>query len=104
MILSDRTRLPPLCKDMDMIYIARNIATGRVKKLYDKSSYITEWYMGKRVKVYMGNKFLALDITRDMVGRRFGEFVVTKRMGSFIHKKKKKKKVKVSKVRGKKHG
>lgn len=69
------------------------------KVLYCRNSVIPESYVGKEVKVYNGNRFISLEIMRRMVGCKFGEFVVTKKLGKAIHNKKKKKKNKGKKLR-----
>lgn len=90
--LPDRARLPPKCIVRMELFVSSSIAAAKGTKLYTKNSIITSWYIGKKVKIYCGNKFINLEITRGMVGYKFGQFIMTKRMGSFIHKKKKKKK------------
>jgi len=57
-------------------------------KLYKKSSIITMEFLNKRVLVYNGNKFVSLLVKESMLGHRFGEFILTKSLGSKIHVKK----------------
>jgi len=57
-------------------------------KIYKKSSVITLEFLNKRVLVYNGNKFISLLVKESMLGHRFGEFVLTKSLGSKIHVKK----------------
>jgi len=57
-------------------------------KLYKKSSIITTEFLNKRVLVYNGNKFVSLLVKESMLGHRFGEFILTKSLGSKIHVKK----------------
>jgi ribosomal protein S19 len=57
-------------------------------KLYKKSSIITTEFLNKRVLVYNGNKFISLLVKESMLGHRFGEFILTKSLGSKIHVKK----------------
>jgi ribosomal protein S19 len=91
--LPDRARLPPRSDVKSMgLYISSSVAAAKTRKFYTKNSIITSWYIGKKVRVYCGNRFITLEISRGMVGYKFGQFIMTKRMGSFIHKKKKKKK------------
>jgi ribosomal protein S19 len=47
-------------------------------------------YVKKRVGIYTGKYYHSINIHRFMVGRRFGEFAVTKRLGPSIHIKQKK--------------
>jgi len=48
--------------------------------------------MKNRVAVYTGRTFSSFVVKKPMVGHRFGEFIVTKRLGHSIHKPKKKRK------------
>jgi ribosomal protein S19 len=48
--------------------------------------------VGKRARVYNGNKWINLYITERMRGHYVGEFILTKKQGGIIHKKKVKKK------------
>lgn len=50
--------------------------------------------LSKRVSCYNGQKFLSFIVRPFMIGRKFGEFCLTKRLGAKIHEKKKKKKKK----------
>lgn len=55
-------------------------------------------HIGGLYRVYVGNGFVELRVLDNMVGHFFGEFIFTKRLGSSIHiKKKKKKKNKIKK-------
>jgi small subunit ribosomal protein S19 len=85
-----------------MVYISENMTIARVKNLYlyCRNSIITPWYIGRRVKVHCGNKFIPLHISKGMVGSKLGQFVMTKRMGAHIHKKKKKKGRNMGKKKG----
>jgi ribosomal protein S19 len=58
---------------------------------WQRSSAISETLLGRRVNVYNGRKFVSLLIRKEMVGFRFGEFIVTKALGSTIHVVKRKK-------------
>jgi len=53
--------------------------------------------LGKRVAVYNGRQFSSFIVKRFMFGHKFGEFIVTKRLGRIIHTPKKKKKGKAKK-------
>jgi ribosomal protein S19 len=48
--------------------------------------------VGKRVRVYNGNKWIVMYITERMRDHYMGEFILTKKQGGIIHKKKVKKK------------
>lgn len=78
------------------MFIARSICKGKVR-VYSRASVITKAYLMKDVEVHIGNKFVELNINKKMIGKRFGDFALTRRLGGYIHKKKKKK----GKMRGK---
>lgn len=50
--------------------------------------------LDKRVAVYNGKKFSSFIVRKFMLGRKFGEFALTKRLGEIIHEKIKAKKKK----------
>lgn len=52
--------------------------------------FIDSCFIGKKVKIYNGQSFFIFNITKFMVGFRFGEFILTRKILS--HKKKKNKK------------
>jgi len=54
--------------------------------LYRKSAKISRKFVGYTFNVHTGMHFQRTKITKHMVGFRFGEFVITKRMGAFIHR------------------
>lgn len=60
------------------------------------SSVIVSAFVGLRVNIYNGRKFLSLLIRDYMVGFRFAQFISTKRTGDF-HPQKFKKKIKSTK-------
>jgi len=53
--------------------------------LYNKSSIINKVLVGRAVKVYDGFSLVLVVVKRDMIGRKFGEYIFTKQLGSFIH-------------------
>lgn len=60
-------------------------------KIWSRSSLITENFKNKKVLVHKGlHNLMYLFIKKQMIGYKFGEFVFTKKMGSNIHRKKKK--------------
>lgn len=59
---------------------------------YLRGARIPQKSLGKRVAVYNGKSFKSFIVKPFMIGRKFGEFVLTKKLGRVIHKKKKKKK------------
>jgi len=71
-----------------------NLKVNIFKKpyLYARNSTIINSYIGKRVYVHTGKSFFSFLVRPLMVGHKFGEFAVTKRLGSLIHENIKKKK------------
>jgi len=62
--------------------------------IWNRSAVIPKFYVKKRIGIYTGRMYHSLIIRRFMVGRRFGEFSVTKKLGTSIHLKQIKKKFK----------
>jgi len=54
---------------------------------YRRNSSIPTTVLGKRVAVFNGLTFMSFLVRDWMLGRKFGEFVLTKRLGSKIHEK-----------------
>jgi len=63
--------------------------------LWQKSTRISLGLLDKTFYVYNGSKFLSVSVTREFVGRTFGEFCFTKRITGDIHTKNKKAKKKI---------
>lgn len=61
-------------------------------KLFKKNQKIKEDWVGLKMYVYNGKVFQRKTVNIGMVGRKVGEFVLTKRLGGQIHQKKEKKK------------
>jgi len=59
---------------------------------YLRGASIPNSALNKRVAVHTGHYFVSFIVSRFMLGRRFGEFIVTKKLGRKIHMTKKKKK------------
>jgi small subunit ribosomal protein S19 len=74
-------------------------------KIWDKSSIILSIFVGFSFLIYNGKKFIPLVILKNMIGYRFGEYILTKKIGQTIHivskKRKKKRKFKKLKLRRK---
>lgn len=60
-------------------------------RIYDKSYIILPEYVGKFFEIHRGKDFYKLEITEEMVGFRFGDFVFTRAVEPEHHLKKKKK-------------
>jgi small subunit ribosomal protein S19 len=65
-------------------------------KVYDRGSTILPLFIGQRVLVHQGMRFVKYLIKEYMVGHKFGEFALTKHIGEQIHitKKNRKKELK----------
>jgi len=58
-----------------------------VKLIYKKSSFIKLVDINQKVLIYNGKNFQKLIISKEMVGHRFGEFIVTRKFVPFKKKK-----------------
>jgi len=57
-------------------------------KTRDRNTVINSDMLGVAFEVYNGRSLSKLSISHpEMIGHRLGEFIFTKRMGSFLHKK-----------------
>jgi ribosomal protein S19 len=61
------------------------------RKIWHRSSTICNSFVGKLIKVYNGKDFKIMNVTRNELGFKFGEFALTRKT---FEKKKKKKPVK----------
>jgi len=61
------------------------------KIIYDKSLVIVREYINNSFQIYNGIKTLELLVTSEMVGLKFGEFILTRKKHVFSRRKKKKK-------------
>jgi ribosomal protein S19 len=59
-----------------------------------RSKYIKNDLLGKRISVYNGIIYTSFVVRKEMLGHKYGEFSITKKLGSMIHEKKGKKKKK----------
>lgn len=57
-------------------------------KVIKAAKVITTEQFGKTVNVYNGKRFLPIAITAQKVGYKYKDFILTKRQGGNIHKKK----------------
>ena len=58
------------------------------KRIWSRRSIILPNYVGLRLNVHAGQKFIPLHISKEMIGHKFGEFAQTRKKP--IHKKKRK--------------
>jgi small subunit ribosomal protein S19 len=67
--------------------LVRSKAVRRRSKIYvyARRSTITQGFVGRLVYIYNGRQFFNVYVRQWMVGHKFGEFAVTKRLGSAIH-------------------
>lgn len=63
-------------------------------RIFDRSAVITKEFLGKRVYVYNGVRYTSFLVRPLMVGLRFGNFSLTKKLGAKIHQTAKNKKKK----------
>ena len=69
-----------------------NFDSGKVNQ--KRSSLVTLRFLDNKIKIYNGIWFLSVQVKPNMIGHKFGEFSITKKLGKDIHKKNKKKKSK----------
>jgi ribosomal protein S19 len=53
--------------------------------VWTRRALVTDEFVGKRVAVYNGRRFLSFIVRKSMIGYKFGEFSLTKKIGA-IHK------------------
>jgi len=53
--------------------------------IWTRRALVTDKFVGKRVAVYNGRRFLSFIVRKSMIGYKFGEFSLTKKIGA-IHK------------------
>ena len=54
--------------------------------IYKKNNYITEKDLNKKFLIYNGKNFQKLIILKEMIGKRFGEFIITRKVVPFKKK------------------
>lgn len=72
-------------------FLAKHLLTDSIlkkPKIWSRASVIPESFVGKTVLVYNGKSFFRVNIKRDRVGFKFGEFSFTRSSSSFVRKKK----------------
>lgn len=62
-----------------------NVDKFRIFILFKRSSIITDIFLNKIFRVYSGSKFVQFIIEDRHIGKKFGEFSFTKKMGINIH-------------------
>lgn len=79
---------PPI----NLIYSRKQKTKNIAAHTYLRGVRIPSSVLSKRVAVFNGKYFSSFIVKRMMIGRKFGEFSVTKKLGRTIHIKKEKKK------------
>lgn len=77
---------------VDISYIAKKMSEEEPIEVWSRRSFVSPEFLGFCFLVYNGHVFQKIIVTNNMVGRKFGEFAATKRIGPKIHVQKKKKK------------
>ena len=65
-----------------------NFKEEDLKLINYNSSIINKSFLGCRVLMHLGNKIKSYKISKVMLGFRFGEFLICKKLGKIIHYKK----------------
>ena len=60
--------------------IVNKSISKKVIKIWSRNSIILPNFVGLKVQIYNGKKFLSLKIISEMVGHKFGEFGLTRQM------------------------
>jgi len=76
------------------VFHSKALNKHRSITVWKRSSVISEKFLNKRFRVHNGVWLLSLNVKSSMIGHKFGEFAISKRMGRAIHLKKDKKKKK----------
>jgi len=75
------------CWKTKIIYNKYLDDSNLTKNIYSRNARIPEYYLGKRVNIHNGKRFISILIKSFMLHKRFGEFILTKVLGSKIHAK-----------------
>lgn len=77
---------------LEILLIAKQLSEEEPIEVWSRRSFVSAEFLGFSFLVYNGRTFQKVIVTNNMVGRKFGEFATTKRIGPKIHEPKKKKK------------
>jgi small subunit ribosomal protein S19 len=77
---------------VEILNIAKQFSEEDPIEVWSRRSFVAPEFLGFSFLVYNGRVFKKIVIKNNMLGRKFGEFAVTKRIGPNIHYPKKKKK------------
>lgn len=84
--------------DLSLIKKINNNKTKNIIKTWKRSSVITESFIGNVISIHNGKNFINVLITNKMLGRKLGEFSLTRKYPKHpvkdknVHRKKKVKK------------
>lgn len=78
--------------NVEILNIAKQFSEEEPIEVWSRRSFISPEFLGFSFLVYNGHVFKKIVVKSNMLGRKFGEFAVTKRIGPNIHYPKKKKK------------
>ena len=76
------------------IFFTNMLKNKKIFNIWHRSSTIPFSFLNKKFKVHNGIWLLTLNVKSLMIGRKFGEFSFSKRLGRDIHFKQKSKKKK----------
>jgi small subunit ribosomal protein S19 len=79
---------------MEILDKAKSYSEEEPIEVWSRRSVILPYFLGFTFLVYNGHVFQKILIKSNMLGKKFGEFAATKRIGPNIHSLKKKKKKK----------
>jgi small subunit ribosomal protein S19 len=77
---------------VEILSIAKQFSDEEPIEVWSRRSFISPEFLGFCFLVYNGHVFQRIVVQNNMIGHKFGEFAVTKRIGPNIHIAKKKKK------------
>lgn len=64
----------------------------KILRIWSRGSVILPEFLGRKFEIYNGKRFILLTVTEDMIGYKFGEFALTRKV--LVHKTKKISKIK----------
>jgi small subunit ribosomal protein S19 len=77
---------------LEISLIAKQFSEENPIEVWSRRSVISPEFLGFSFLIYNGHIFQKIVVKNNMIGRKFGEFAATKRIGPNIHYPKKKKK------------
>lgn len=76
------------------LFLSNRLQQGKYFTLWLRNSVIAPCFLNKAFSIYNGKQMISFTITQDMIGRKFGEFSLSKALGYRQTKKNSKKKAK----------